>query len=255
MAVSKVGSMFASLFLSDAKGDSNKCEVEKGTKPPSSPKKHATYHGATKHSVRPQLDTVWTAMHESGLPAEPMWSNAMLAGISLTHQPTVCTPSEKRKSSANNSINDNEMSSPNSGVVTYRRAHRRTSSNSSVGSNINPSFAPDDEFQSNRPTTLDLNHPGQRRRVIESNQLSSFFPRQLESTPPTSSPLTSSPEDYWSRVPLSASPPQRTVRFNVNFDRNRLFAQPTLLPSLIDNPVEGQSQDNTLPISFYSQYN
>ncbi|RWS04910.1 Mitogen-activated protein kinase kinase kinase 9-like protein [Dinothrombium tinctorium] len=253
-AVYKIGTMLASIVLGvDIKPfhkniPNDEYNEEYYAVNHTSPK-HATYHGQTKHSVRPQLDLYNV---DSTYSKEATSSTALLSDLN-TYEPETDvgmysnqTPTTRKSSSVSNESNDATIFSHPS---TNYRTHRRTSSNTSSSSNINPSFDPDDYFIRYRGVSITpplqqshLNTPARRPTTLDLKATSN----SVTTTP--SSP-DSSYGDSWNTTPSTASS-QRSVRFCVtDAYKPSIKREYVNCPTLLDMPVEGQSQDGTVPLT------
>ncbi|XP_054152911.1 mitogen-activated protein kinase kinase kinase 9-like [Oppia nitens] len=205
--------------------------------------RNATYHGQTKHSLRP---TINYEFRNGQMPARRKSST------------TSCESDyniQNKETYNNEDMNAryDETYDPRDSAHHYR-CHRRSSSTTS---NVNPSFKSDEEdfskgrykpFEVNktiRPTTLDLNSERNNRKQLNHWNNSSI------------SPLHSSPDSYYDmNSPSSPSAtPQRTVRFNF---ANSYSSSPNTSPvgtnkksitTLMDAPVDGQQLDATVPLT------
>lgn len=214
-------------------------------------RKHATYHGSTKNNSRPSLD--WN-YYNHGL------NNDFRKGFETSSESNILYDSlsslslsrERQISPQTSNESDNSIIAPQKYQISpnHCRSHRRTSSNTSTdSSNVDPSFYSIENygpvnclniipsninFPIQRPTYLNLDQP------INYNNLSKSGSLYSPSNPST--PLNYNYD--LKNTPLSGSPPQRTVRFNITGITNSILNQ-----TLLDLPVEGQSQDGTIPLT------
>ncbi|RWS28393.1 Mitogen-activated protein kinase kinase kinase 9-like protein, partial [Leptotrombidium deliense] len=255
-ALYKIGAMLASLVLGvDIRPlcKNSYCEESEDSVPnnrlqrsensPQGSQKHATYHGQTRHSHRPQLDM---NNFESSCKHEPSSSTTLLFdanGVEVDGSEEVNITCARRTSSSCVS---------NDGDVIYKtpdeyHTHRRTSSNTSSSSNVNPSFDPDDYFIRYKGETV--TPPLQKSHRNTAQRPTTL---ELEATNCSVTNTPSSPDssygDSWNTPSTTSS--QRSVRFNITevyvpYDRRQYSNYQTLL----DMNVEGQSQDGTVPLT------
>lgn len=221
-----------------------------------SEQKHATYHGPTKYISRPSLE--WSHYSHSYNDDSTKKYNEISSDTNILFNKLSNLSVSKEKLKSPYTSNESDLTIPFQKCkisLNDNRIYRRTSSNTSIdSSNVNPSFYLNENYgpvsslsslSSNlnsslpRPTYLNLDQSNNCDNLQKCGSLYS-----------PSNPSTPLNHHYDSKnTPLSGSSPQRTVRFNIIDISDSILSSIPNHQTLLDLPVEGQSQDGTIPLT------